>query len=142
MTGWFKGYLLIILGVSVLGLVCDCLLPEGDIRKYASFGIAVILSVCIISPILKIGDIQIPQLCQNEQISVNYQAAIEGTVKQLQGFENARVTVENNGELTVSVDISDGKLLEKIKGESAKEFLKKILCSVYGIKEENIFIKE
>ena len=40
-----KEYILTIIGISIITLVCDSILVDGKIKRYAHFAIAVILSI-------------------------------------------------------------------------------------------------
>ena len=72
MIDWLKNYILSLVSVSVIGLLLDCLLTEGKIKKYAMFGVSIILSISLIQPLLKLNvDFNMPTV-SNKQINIDY----------------------------------------------------------------------
>ncbi len=143
MIEWLKNYVLSITGVSVLILIAECFVPEGNVKKYASFALGIILSVCIISPIFsfKMDKIEIPE--HSEQV-FDFTSAIESTVKSVKGFEDASVSVfQNKNKIEKIVIFPKGdKLLEEAVRAVTVEALKNTLSSVYSVDKENIIISE
>lgn len=144
MIEWVKGYITSITGVAILSLIVDCVLPEGNIRKYARFACALILSICIISPIFDLKPDTPISLESNEQFFVDYTQAVEKTVQGIYGFENVSVSVTQNGGKIqeIVITLSDSKLLEKAQQTAMKEYLCNTLSAIYGVEKENIWIKE
>lgn len=144
MIEWVKEYITSVTGVAILSLIVDCVLPEGNIRKYARFACALILSICIISPIFDLKPDTAFSLEKNEQVYIDYTQAIEKTVQGIYGFENASVRVTQNGGKVqkIFITLSDSKLLEKAQQTAMKEYLCNTLSAIYGIEKENIWIKE
>lgn len=64
MTSWIAG----IVGIVVVGVLIDILLPEGDSNKYIKGIYALIVVFIVISPIAKLanGDINIDNIIQND----------------------------------------------------------------------------
>ena len=142
MIDWVKEYITSVTGVAILSLIVDCVLPEGNIRKYARFACALILSICIISPIFDLKPDTAFSLEKNEQVYIDYTQAIEKTVQGIYGFENASVRVTQNGGKVqeIFITLSDSKLLEKAQQTAMKEYLCNTLSAIYGIEKENIWI--
>ena len=139
-----KGYITSITGVAILSLIVDCILPEGSVRKYARFACALILSICIISPVFDLKPDVSLSLESNEQFFLDYTQAVEKTVQSVYGFENARVSVtQSSGKIQeICITLTDSKLLEKAQQAAMKEYLCNTLSAIYGVEKENIWIKE
>ena len=143
MIEWLKNYVLSITGVSVLSLLAECLIPQGNVKKYASFAMGVILSVCIISPLFSLGKQQI-QMPLEEEYVFDFTSAIENTVQSVYGFEDASVSVLQNKNKIEKIIITpkSDKLLEEAVRIATGEMLKSTLESVYSVDKENIIISE
>ncbi len=143
MNEWLKNYVLSLTGVSIISLCVDCFLQNGKIKKYARFAIALVLSLCIIQPILSIGSIELPQIDDGTRQNVDYSYAIEATVRGVSGFENAVVSVEELDDSVSKIYIypNNDKLFEDAKALANVDFLKNVISAMFSIKEENIIIK-
>ncbi len=144
MTEWIKSYICSVTGIAIISLIVDCVLPEGNVRKYARFACALILSLCIISPLLDWKPETSFSVSENEQFFVDYTQAVEKTVHGIYGFENAQVSVsQDNGKIQeIHITLSDSKLIEKAQQAAMEEYLRNTLSAIYGIEKENISIKE
>lgn len=144
MMEWVKGYVTSITGVAIVSLIIDCILPEGNIRKYARFACALILSACIISPIFDLKPERVVSIEKNEQFFVDYSQAVEKTVQSIYGFEGASVSVMQSGGSVqeVIITLTGSKLLEKAQQAAMEEYLRNTLHAIYGVEKENIWIKE
>ena len=144
MIDWLKNYILSLVSVSVIGLILECLLTEGKIKKYAMFGVSIILSLSLIQPIFNIKtDFEIPTQ-ENQQVSIDYETAIKSTVNSIKGYEDASVSViaQNNEIKKVTILCSDEKMLDEAVINAKKDYVKKIISAVYGVKKENIYFSE
>ena len=143
MIEWLKNYVLSITGVSVLSLIAECFIPEGNVKKYANFALGIILSVCIISPLFyfKFENVEIPQ---SEEYVFDFTSAIENTVKSVCGFEDASVSVIQNKNKIEKITITpqSDKILEEAVRVVTVEALKSTLSSIYSVEKENIIISE
>ncbi len=145
MVTWIKEYVLSIMSVSILGLILDCVIPNGNIKKYASFALSVILSITLLQPFmveLKNKDISLDM--DKKGYSVDYTQAVKTTVNSVIGYEQADVFVqqENDKIICVTVKNNKEKLLDKSIQAASLSFLKKLLNAIYGISEDKIFIRE
>ena len=131
-----KEYVLVLISVSAASLLIKELLPEGKIKAFALFAVSVILSVAVISPIIKL---KVPEL-QFDFDSAEYEPDIsssaEKTVRAVKGFENAFVSVSGK---TITVYPNNEKLFENVQMNIHAEFVKTLLKSLYGA--ENVIIE-
>lgn len=49
-----NGFLRKIIGLSLLRMVLDLILPEGDIRRYADLGAGLSITLCLLRTLLNI----------------------------------------------------------------------------------------
>jgi stage III sporulation protein AF len=56
MLAFFREWIANIAAVSVLGVVADLILPDGNIKRYTRFLIGVIMLAVLIKPVLHIFD--------------------------------------------------------------------------------------
>ena len=141
MIDWLKNYILSLVSVSVIGLLLDCLLTEGKIKKYAMFGVSIILSISLIQPLLKLNvDFNVPTV-SNKQINIDYETAIKSTVNSISGFEESSVSIicQNNEIKKVTIICSTEKLLDKAVENAKKDYVKNIINAVYGVNKNNIY---
>ena len=141
MIAWLKEYVLSVLTVSVVSLALEAIIPDGRIKRYFAFGMALILSVCLISPILKLN----PEFkIDNYSIEAEYDLsdAVTRSVRSVSGFEDAQVTIVQDKMRIrqITVLCGDKKLLEEINDAVGTGFLKNMLSAVYGVEKENIRI--
>ena len=144
MINWLKNYILSLVSVSVIGLILECLLSEGNIKKYAMFGVSIILSLSLIQPLFNLKtDFEVPTI-QNQQINIDYETAIKSTVNSINGYEDAFVSVitQNNEIKKVTIVCSGEKLLDKAVENAKKDYVIKIISAVYGVEKENIYFSE
>ena len=142
MSVWLKNYVITVLSASVICTVADCLLPEGGARKYARFALALILSTVMISPLLT-GGFSLPTFTP-EACEWDGTEAVTEIVRQMPGFENARVSVEQSGNTirAISIRVPAGKLAEQGQRAAATSLLKNLLTAMFPAEEENISITE
>ena len=144
MINWLKNYILSLVSVSVIGLILECLLTEGKIKKYAMFGVSIILSLSLIQPIFNLKtDFKMPTI-ENQQVNIDYETAIKSTVNSINGYEDAFVSVitQNNEIKKVMIVCSGEKLLDKAVENAKKDYVIKIISAVYGVEKENIYFSE
>lgn len=129
-----KEYILLLISVSTVSLLIKDLLPEGKIKVFALFSLSVILSVAVISPIVKL---KIPEFdFEPVKYDVDISSSAEETVRAIKGFENAFVSVSGD---TVTVYPNNEKLLESVSMNIHTEYVKTLLKSLYGVK--NVIIE-
>lgn len=129
-----KEYVVSIISISVIGLVLDTILPDGNIKKYGNFAFSIILSIILIQPVTKIFDLGSDFNFNYEKYQFDYTQAVQTTVNSISGFENAAVYVEqeSNKIKSITINLKGEKVLEKVIEESKKEYVKKILSALYG----------
>ncbi len=143
MSEWIKSYVLTLIGASVTMLLADSILPSGKIRAYARFAMAVLLSVCIMQPLItKMPEISF-DFTEGES-TYDYTSAVERIVHGVSGFENASVSVVQNGNdiSEIHITVRYDKLIESAKRQALSEYLKSSLSAIYGVEKENIFLVE
>ena len=138
---WLKEYVLRITSISIIGLLLECIMPSGNIKKYASFGLSLILSISLISPLLNF-EVNNISFDFEERYEFDYTESVKSTVNSVKGFEKADVYVEqeNNKISTVSIKSNNDKTLEKAVQKAMMDFLKNIINVVYGVEKDNIYI--
>lgn len=143
MNAWLKTYVITVLSASVICTVADCLLPEGDVRKYARFALALILAAVMISPLLT-GGFSLPTFSPERETAWDGTEAVAGIVRQMPGFEDARVSVEQSGSTIrkITVYVPAGKLAEQGQRAAVTSLLKNLLTAMFPVEEENIIITE
>lgn len=144
MIEWLKNYILSLVSVSVIGLILECLLSQGNVKKFAMFGVSIILSLSLIQPIFNLKtDFEIPTIA-NQQVNIDYETAIKSTVNSITGYEDAFVSVvtQNNEIKKVTIVCSGEKLLDKAAINAKKDYVIKIINAVYGVEKENIYFSE
>ena len=142
MMAWLKNYIISLVSVSVIGLILECLLAESNVKKYAMFGVSIILSISLVQPLLNIkADFSFTKK-QTQQISVDYEQAIKATVNSIGGYEDAFVSVlcQNNEIIKVTIKSTSEKLLDKAVETAKQEYVKKIISAVYGVEIEKIYL--
>ena len=137
-----KEYVLSIISISITGLLLDVLLPEGNIRKYSNFAVSIILSIILIHPIANVFDKDFNFELESIQYEFDYTDAVKSTVNGISGFEDAEVDVVQNENKIKSITIytKGEKVLEKAEEDIKKEYVKKLLSTIYGV--ENIYFSE
>lgn len=133
-----KEYILTVIGISIVSIICDSILTEGKIKKYARFAISIILSLALIYPavdFLKQKNVSLPAF---EQMQTDYSFSVEQSVKAF--YKNATVTVLQNGNKVdkIYIDLSEEKLLDKAQAELLKNQVKSILSQMYCVDEQDI----
>ena len=143
MSEWLKNYVITILSASVICTAADCLLPEGNVRKYVRFALAMILSTAMIAPLLT-GEFSLPTVPASASTLWDGTEAVAETVRHLPGFENARVSVEQHGGRigTITVRVPEGKLAEQGERAAMTSLLKDLLSAMFSAERENIRIVE
>ena len=144
MIGWLKNYVASIIAVAVIGLILDCLLTEGNLKKYAMYGVSLVLSVCLVQPIIKGNfEINIPQISRQEYI-IDYKTAVRSTVNSISGYEDADVDVkqEDNKITSITIKADTDKMSEEALKNATKNYVKKLISTIYGVSEDNIYFTE
>ncbi len=141
---WLKNYVTSIIAVSVVGLILDCLLNEGNLKKYAMFGVSLVLSICLIQPVVNNNiEINVPEI-SNIEYTVDYKTAVKSTVNSVSGFENADVSViqEKNKILSITIKNSKDKMLEEAISEATESYVKNLVSAIYNVEKDNIYFAE
>ena len=133
-----KQYILTIIGISIISIICDSILTQGKIKKYARFAISLILSIALIYPAVDFLKQKSGFLPTFEEVEIDYSFSLEQTVKAF--YKNATVTVMQDGNMItkIYIDLSQEKLLDKAQAELLKNEVKNILSQMYGIDEQDI----
>ena len=141
---WLKEYVLRITAISIIGLLLECLVPTGNVKKYASFGLSLILSIALISTLMNFEVKNFSFDIEKDCFEIDYTKSVKSTVNSVKGFEKAEVFVsqENNKISTVSIKSNTDKTLEKAVQQTMLDFLKNIIHLVYGVEKNNIYIME
>lgn len=137
-----KKYILSIISISITGLFIDVLLPEGNIRKYSNFAISIILSIILVQPIVSFFNKEFDFKFEGAKYEFDYTEAVKSTVNGISGYEDAEVEVSQNENRIKSITIytKGEKVLEKAEENLKKEYVKKILSTIFGV--ENIYFSE
>lgn len=137
-----REYILSVISISISGLILDALLPDGNIHKYANFALSVILSIVLIQPIVSFFNKDFNVEYEKVQYSFDYTDAVLRTVNSISGFEDADVEVEQDNNKIQSITVKTGseKIIEKAEEEIKKDYVKKILSTIYGV--ENVYFSE
>ena len=53
--GWIRGWIMQIAGIIVLGALCDMIMPEGDMKKYAKLVVGLVFAFAVVRPIVNIS---------------------------------------------------------------------------------------
>ena len=86
--------------------------------------------------------IEIVEFHHSIQYEFDYTDAVKSTVNGISGFEDAEVDVVQNENKIKSITIytKGEKVLEKAEEDIKKEYVKKLLSTIYGV--ENIYFSE
>lgn len=141
MTDFLKNYILTVTAISILGLFLDCLLPNGNIKKYSAFGVSIILSIALIQPIAEFLKKDFEPEIYSAEYYFDYTEAVKSTVNSIKGFEDAQVFVEQekNKITKITVISNNWRVLDKAIETTSTDFLKKMLNAVYGVSEQEIY---
>ena len=159
---FLSSYLLSVVGVVLLTVLIDLILPDGKINKYVKSVVAIVVVAVIISPVAKLvkSDFDFSNLFTNSSYQVdevilneltnqnlqNYQSEWESNLEKL-GYSGVHISIacaEKNGNQIIKyiyVDLCD---LVINKNESHIDYYTKIKESVAklvsNIKEEQIVV--
>ena len=162
--GLITGWILSIVGVVLIGVLVDLILPEGQMQKYikAIFGVFIVFT--LVTPLLnlKISEIDFNKFIYNEnsiEVNQNYinnynneykkylENLVEDGLKYL-GFNNVLVEIYNDlskNEFTIKKVLLNAKKLviniNSVHIDKYKE-MKKIVVSILNVKEDLIVIDE
>lgn len=158
MTGFLKSWTMSIAGIIVFGSVCEMLLPHNAYKKYLQTAIGLMLIFAAVSPLLKQGGGELPELPRFEayeyydKTEVGQRDAvikiykrklsekIKEDIKASAGIETEVMcevseNEENFGEIvgiTVEVGVEESVAEDKIKG---------ILNEGYEVSKEKVLVK-
>ena len=158
-----SGYLLTLLGVILLGVLVDVILPSGSTAKYISGIFSIFVVFVIVSPLLSFikKGYNLKDYFSNEQIELDNKllgsfnkakfSKLERDIEQElanNGYENVSVcitldTEENELKIqTIQVDIT--KLVIKAKDENINKYvyIRQVIMSRVAVSEEVIVFNE
>ena len=157
-------WLLSVVGIVVIGVLVDLILPEGEMQKYIKAIFSVFVVFVMISPILKIdiNNIDFNKFVYNENsVSVNedylknYNNAYKNSLEKIcesqlktQGYENVDVEILLNLSTTKfeisKVNLNLKNLVINSNGVHIDKYkeIKSIVTSVLGIDENKVVIDE
>ena len=144
-----KGYILTLLGVAILSVLIDVIMPSGKMQKFVKSMFSILILTAIIMPIISLinSDFNLTSSYKNEIIKVDtdfldatnkkiykqIETSIETEIKNI-GYSNVliNITFETNNYSTkisnVQIDISN---IEINKNKPHKEIKSDILDIVY-----------
>ena len=128
-----RGYLLKICGVFIVSSVCNVILPDGNVKKYAKVLMSIIVCITLLSP----GDVSLGKISYDSkeyevadnfenQLTAEYKNRIENTISEKCGCECEVVLDE---ERNIKKIILKGEC-----SEEGREYIVTKLC----VDEENI----
>jgi len=152
---WLQNYIVTIAVIGIVSVLADVLLPEGNIKRFARFGISLVLSLALCAPVitlLKQGDLsaaldlELPLTditSTEEEIENN----ITRMVQKYSGFESASCSVELNTllkvqQVTISKNLTEEGVVDSLLHEQSQKNILLLISAVYGVEEANIMIEE
>lgn len=134
MEEWLRGYVLTVMGASVIALVVDCIVPEGTIRRFARFGTSLVVCAAMLMPFASLPSLaDTASLSQAPTFVPDYTEAVTRTVHAVPGYENARVYVETqDGAICAIVISTGGKLIEEASSALTRRYLTDTLSALFG----------
>lgn len=162
--GVITSWLLSIVGIVVIGVLTDIILPEGEMQKYIKAIFSVFIVFVMISPILNIDLNKIDfnkfvynqtSVEINDEYLKNYNNSYKESLEKLcegqlksQGFLNVKVEISLNLSINKfeieKVDVNLKKLVINTNDVHIDKYreIKSIIISVLGIKEDKVVISE
>lgn len=158
-----SGYLLTLLGVILLGVLVDVILPSGSTAKYISGIFSIFVVFVIVSPLLSFikKGYNLKDYFSSEQIELDDKllnsfnktkfSKLESDIEQEladKGYENVGVSITLNAEgkdlkiNNIQVDIT--KLVIKAKEENINKYvyIRQVIMSKVAVNEEVIVFNE
>lgn len=156
-----KGYILSILGVVVVGILVDVIIPSGKINKFIKSIYAIFVVMIIISPIINLfnrhkdfnfsyNDYTTSQPLLNylnKQKLNGYQKSIISTLDEA-GIKNVDIyfdySLENDNLLlnSCTINLKNMSTSENFQHTNKYEFIIKVVTSVTGLNAEEIEFDE
>ncbi len=151
-----NGYILSILGIVVIGIIIDVIIPSGSINKYIKSIYAIFVVAVIISPIFKyVGnkdfslsyqEFEIDQTLLNYINNVKVDAIENDIIAKLEndGFKGVVINIEfssENNELTYTsclINLENLVIAEDKSHINSYEFITEVVRSVTGLESEEI----
>ncbi len=152
-----SGYLLALLGVVMLGVVIDVIIPSGSISKYISGIFAIVVMFVMINPILKFvkSDYTLSDYFTSVDIELNskllyninnnkFNALEKELEKELEdnGYNNVEIDiqfklVEENVEITqVLVDLTNLVINQNMANINRYVYIRQVVTSKVAVSEE------
>jgi len=151
-----NGYILSILGIVVIGIIIDVIIPSGSINKYIKSIYAIFVVAVIISPIFKyVGnkdfslsyqEFEIDQTLLNYINNAKVDAIENDIIAKLEndGFKGVVINIEfssENNELTYTsclINLENLVIAEDKSHINSYEFITEVVRSVTGLESEEI----
>lgn len=160
----FSSWLMSIVGIALLGVVTDLMLPEGQMQKYVKAVFAFLVVFVIISPFPKLfnSSLSIEEFFGRENaiqiqtqfigvVNMQKKVALEKSILQgleLQGIKNctAKVSIDyltNDFKVTnILIDVGQVVLTKQLSHIDMIVLVRTVAKQISGIKEEFITINE
>lgn len=155
----FSAWVLSIVGIVILTLIVDIILPEGQTNKYIKSVFAVITVFVIALPIPSLfnGDIDIGGVLKNEQAGVIDTAFIENLMQEraavvkdellkeykANGIDNVEVEISYKDDVKFSIEkifinVKNSVIVGSDKNINIKEKVLSITINLLDISDENV----
>lgn len=155
----FSAWVLSIVGIVILTLIVDIILPEGQTNKYIKSVFAVITVFVIALPIPSLfnGDIDIGGVLKNEQAGVIDTAFIENLMQEraavvkdellkeykTNGIDNVEVEISYKDDVKFSIEkifinVKNSVIVGSDKNINIKEKVLSITINLLDISDENV----
>lgn len=152
-----SNWILTVVGVIVVGVLVDIVLPEGSIRKFVRGLVSIFTVFAIVAPLpnVNLDKINFGSFFKQAQIDENfierinskklneYEILIESTLYS-QGYHNVDIKIDADKQtstlkiLKVNVDLTGLVLNDKNLNINKYDQIKSIVKSIVGVREEDI----
>lgn len=147
---WLVKYIMVVCSTGIISLILDGIIPESNIKKAARFGIALIMTLMICTPILTLitgKNLQLPTGSIETSVDLNRlkdqtKTAITRLVRLSNAFSQADVDIEMQQTQITEITIynKNSSIIDSIKMKAAEDELKKYLSVLYGVEVNKIII--
>ena len=164
MVDWIRNWIMQIAGITVLGSLCDMVMPQGEMRKYVKMVIGLILVFAVLRPIVSIPaekiNIDVPKNQQFEAMELKeklnkteQKKIIAIYCRKIEGKILSEIQKEYDCEVFIDVKVEEKEKMtfgnitqveivceEKRERVDAKK-LKKVISQKFGVDEESVEIR-
>lgn len=147
---WLVKYIMVVCSAGIISLILDGIIPESNIKKAARFGIALIMTLMICTPILTLitgKNLQLPTRSIETSVDLNRlkdqtKTAITRLVRLSNAFSQADVDIEMQQTQITEITIynKNSSIIDSLKMKAAEDELKKYLSVLYGVEVNKIII--